>query len=383
MTAAERYLELGLRLGRHVEGLVDAYYGPPELKDQVDAEDVVAPARLVADAEALLAELPDGWLNDQVRACAAYARVLDGEEIGYADEVEACYGVRPVKTPVSVYEAAHAALDELLPGDGPLLERRTAWRMRHSIDGDLAVAALADLLPVLREVTEALVTLPAGEEVTLEPVRDEPWWAFNYYLGDLASRVVLNVDVPTTGFDLIHLAAHEVYPGHHTEHAVKEQLLVRDRGSVEEAIQLVPTPQALLSEGIAEVGADVILDGDGRTAAYDALARHGIEFDRELTERIAKALVPLGSTSLDAALMIHEDAASVEEAQRYVERWHLATPEQAAHMVRFVTDPTWRAYTITYSAGEALCRAFVDGDRSRFGRLLTEHVRVGELLEAE
>ncbi len=383
MTAAERYLELGLRLGRHVEGLVDAYYGPPELKDQVDAEDVVAPGRLVADAEALLAELPDGWLNDQVRACAAYARVLDGEEIGYADEVEACYGVRPVKTPVSVYEAAHAALDELLPGDGPLLERRTAWRMRHSIDGDLAVAALADLLPVLREVTEALVALPAGEEVTLEPVRDEPWWAFNYYLGDLASRVVLNVDVPTTGFDLIHLAAHEVYPGHHTEHALKEQLLVRDRGSVEEAIQLVPTPQALLSEGIAEVGADVILDGDGRTAAYDALARHGIEFDRELTERIAKALVPLGSTSLDAALMIHEDAASVEEAQRYVERWHLATPEQAAHMVRFVTDPTWRAYTITYSAGEALCRAFVDGDRSRFGRLLTEHVRVGELLEAE
>ena len=127
---------------------------------------------------------------------------------------------------------------------------------------------------------------------------------------------MLNVDVPTTGFDLIDLAAHEVYPGHHTEHAVKEQLLVKDRGSVEEAIQLVPTPQALLSEGIAEVGADVILDGDGRTAAYAVLAQHGIEFDRELTERIAKALVPLGSTSLDAALMIHEDAASVEEAQR-------------------------------------------------------------------
>jgi len=26
----ERYLLLGLRLGRHVDGLVDAYYGPPE-----------------------------------------------------------------------------------------------------------------------------------------------------------------------------------------------------------------------------------------------------------------------------------------------------------------------------------------------------------------
>jgi hypothetical protein len=291
--------------------------------------------------------------------------------------------VRPERTPVSVYEAAHAELDELLPGEGPLLARRTAWRTRHAVGGELAVAALADLLPLLRERTAAVVALPAGETVELEPAHDEPWWAFNYYLGDLASRVVLNVDLPTTGYDLIHLAAHEVYPGHHTEHAVKEQLLVKDHGVLEEAIQLVPTPEALLSEGIAEVGAEVVLAGDGWAAAYDVLARHGIEFDRELTERISKALDPFGSTSLDAALMIHEDGASVDEAQRYIERWHLATPEQAEHMVRFVTDPTWRAYTITYSAGETLCRAFVGADPSRFRRLLTEHVRVGELLQAE
>ena len=39
MSAAERYLVLGLRLGKHVDGLVDAYYGPPELQAQVDAEE--------------------------------------------------------------------------------------------------------------------------------------------------------------------------------------------------------------------------------------------------------------------------------------------------------------------------------------------------------
>ena len=36
MSGSERYLQLGLRLGRHVDGLVDAYYGPAELKSQVD-----------------------------------------------------------------------------------------------------------------------------------------------------------------------------------------------------------------------------------------------------------------------------------------------------------------------------------------------------------
>jgi hypothetical protein len=382
VTHAERYLELGLRLGRHVDGLVDSYYGPAELKEQTDREAVVAPSQLAADAEVLLAELPDGWLRDQVRGCSTYARVLAGEEISYSDEVEECYGVRPVKTPTGVYEAAHAELDELLPGDGSLFERRQAWRTRHLVDGTLALAALDDLLPLLRARTETVVPLPPGEELTLEPVHDEPWWAFNYYLGGLRSRVVLNLDVPTTGYDLIRLAAHEVYPGHHTEHALKEQLLLRERGAIEEGMQLVPTPQALLSEGIAEAGADVVLDDESRARAYDVLERHGIEIDGELTERISKALDPLGTTGVDAALMIHEDGASAEDAQSYVERWRLATPDQAAHSVRFVTDPTWRAYTITYTAGEALCRAYVNGDPARFRRLLTEHVRVGDLLAA-
>ncbi len=34
----ERYLLLGLRLGRHLDGLVDAYYGPPVLARRVDDE---------------------------------------------------------------------------------------------------------------------------------------------------------------------------------------------------------------------------------------------------------------------------------------------------------------------------------------------------------
>jgi hypothetical protein len=381
-THAEQYLRLGLRLGKHVDGLVDAYYGPPELQAEVDAEGTIPAAELAAEADALSAELDDGWLLDQVRACATYAHVLAGDDLSYADEVEGCYGVRPELVPESVYEAVHAELDELLPGDGSLYERRQGWRTKHLVDGGVAVPVLEELLPILRERTLALVDLPDGESLTLEPVSDEPWWAFNYYLGGLRSRVVMNVDVPTTGYDLVHLAAHEVYPGHHTEHAVKEQLLIRDRGKIEEAIQLVPTPQAVLSEGIAETGGDVVLDDDARKAAYDVLRRHGVELDPDLTERISKALEPLRTVGLDAALMIHDGGVSEDEAQAYIERWSLVPPEQAKHSVRFATDPTWRAYVVTYSAGRDLCRAYVDGDPQRFKRLLTEHVRIGDLLAA-
>ena len=381
MTAAEQYLVLGLRLGRHVDGLVDAYYGPAGLKEQVDGEEPIDAAQLAADADTLAGELDDGWLRDQVRACGTYARVLAGEQLSYVDEVEGCYGVRPHKTSIDEIEAVHAELDELLPGEGSLFERREAWKKAHLAEGSLAVAVLEDLVPVLREHTAALIGLPEGEGLTLEPVHDEPWWAFNYYLGDLRSRVVMNIDVPTTGIDLIHLAAHEVYPGHHTEHAVKEQLLIRDRGLIEEGIQLVPTPQAVLSEGIAEIGRDVVLDEDGLATAYGILSAHGIEVsDAELGERIDKVIDKLRAVGLNAAIQIHDEGMPLDEAQAYIERWSLVTPDQAARSIRFVTDPTWRAYAITYSAGRKLCDAYVNGDPRRFRTLLTEHVRIGDLL---
>ena len=381
MTAAERYLLLALRLGRHVDGLVDSYYGPAELQQQVEAEGTIDAAQLAADGDALLAELSDGWLYDQVKGCATYAHVLAGDDISYVDEVEGCYGVRPELVDTSVYEAVHAKLDELLPGDGSLFERRQGWRKQHLVDGALAVPVLNDLLPILREAARGFVELPEGEALTLDPVTGEPWWAFNYYQGDLRSRVVMNIDVPTTGLDLIHLAANEVYPGHHTEHAVKEQLLARDQGAIEESLQFVPTPQAVVSEGIAETGED-LLDDETRAAAYDVLRKHGIAVSPELGERISKTLEPLRSVGLDAALMIHQHGASHEEAQAYIERWNLVPPDQAKHSVSFATDPTWRAYVVTYSAGRDLCRAYVDGDPARFTKLLTEHVRIGDLLAA-
>ena len=42
-SVAERYLLLGLRLGRHVDGIVDAYCGPPELAEAVASAEPVEP----------------------------------------------------------------------------------------------------------------------------------------------------------------------------------------------------------------------------------------------------------------------------------------------------------------------------------------------------
>ena len=382
MSTAEDYILLGLRLGRHVEGLVDAYYGPEALAREVDAEPVADATALVEEADALLGRLEDGWLRDQARGLRTCAGVLAGEELSYSDEAERCYGVRPPRTENGLYATAHERLEELFPGDGSLVERYEAWRDDTMLPDDSVIVLARDVAAELRRGAAALVELPPGEDLVLEEVRDEPWWAFNYYLGGLRSRVVINVDAPTTYDVLVELAAHEAYPRHHTERSVKEQLLARGAGASEESIQLVSTPAALVSEGIAESGPRFVLGGEVGERVVDVFRRHGFDYELAFARAVREARASLRRVSVDAALLVYEEGASPEQAQEYVERWALVSPERAAHIVRFVLDPTWRAYALTYSAGRELCEAWAGGDPARFARLLGEHVRVGELVRA-
>ena len=375
-TAAERYLRLGLQLGRHVDGIVDSYFGPPELAEAVGAGPLASPRELVAEAESLLDELQDGWFRDQIVGVRTFAGVLAGETIAYADEVEQCYGVRPVRTDESVFSAAHEALDRLLPGDGALSDRYESWRMAGVVPADVVEGALAGVMDVGRGWATAHVRLPGGEAVVLELVRDKPWLGYCHYRGDFRSDISVNVDLPHSAYELIQLGLHETYPGHHTERCLKEQLLVRERGLLEETIVLLPTAQSLIAEGIAMLGPELVLEDEGAAAA----AAVGVDLDLEQARAIARAREALEGVFVNAALLLYEAGEDPDEVRRYVERWALATPERAGHAVRFIQDPTSRSYVLTYSAGHALCRAYVAREAGGLRRLLTEQVRVGELV---
>ncbi len=381
-SVAQRYLRLGLQLGRHVEGIVDAYFGPPEPAAAVEAAPPVKPRTLVAAAEALLDELEDGWLHDQVVGLRTYTGVLAGESASYADEVEGCYGVRPTYTEEALFTAAHERLEELLPGDGPLAQRYERWQNSILVPTEQVERTVAAAIEEARTWTRGLVELPAGEGVVLEIVRDKPWLASCDYLGDLRSRIAVNVDLPMSAIELLRLTIHETYPGHHAERSSKEHLLVRGRGLLEETLVLVPTPQSLVSEGIAELAPYVLLEGDGGAALAAVTHDAGIELDLAHALAVERAGEPCRWAEVNAALMLHDAGASKAEVHAYLERWGLMTPKLAAQMIRFLTEPTSQTYVITYPAGRELCRSYVAGDPERFHRLLTEQVRVRDLLGA-
>jgi hypothetical protein len=382
------YLELGLALGRHIDGLVDAYYGPADVATRVAAIAPRPPAELEARARRLLADLEtDGgldphrrrYLAGQVAGLRTTAAKLAGASVGYVDEIESCYGVRPALVPDDQLAAAHRRLDDVLPGGGPLAERYISWRERQVVPPETLQPAMESLAEDFRERTRRLFGLPDGERVDFEQVTNQPWSGFNYYLGDLRSRVVVNVDLPVLSTTLGLLVAHEAYPGHHTEHCRKEVGLVRRRHRLEETIFLVGTPQCLIAEGLADLGLEVIAGPRPEPVVASHLRPLGIPYDADLVAEVAVAGETLNGVRGNAALLLHDRGLDEEAVVDYLARWGLMSRPRAEKALSFLADPTWRAYIFCYVEGLQRCRQFVKGDPARFERLISEQVLPADL----
>jgi hypothetical protein len=393
------YLDLGLAMGRHIEGFVDAYYGPQELSQRIEAEPMRDPGRLVAQARALVSAIDGGaplddpsgsghsaesttstdasrrnWLRAQVIGLLTTARKLSGEEISYADEVESCYGVRPHPIAWEEVSEAHKRLEAVMPGSGPLEERFNKWREAQAVDPEKLLGVIWSLAEDLRARTDEMFGLPEDETCEFMLVSQKPWSGFNTYLGGLRSRVDINTDLPVLSLSLPHLVAHEAYPGHHTEHTRKEVGLVRNRKWLEETIFLVGTPQCLIAEGLADLGLQVVMGPDRERKVADHFRSGGIRYDAEVASQVADIMVVLQSVRATAAWRLHAEGAEPETVVSEISRWALMPRKRAEKAVEFLLHPTWRAYITCYVEGYELCRDFVGGDPVRFERLVSEQL---------
>ncbi|MGW5666929.1 DUF885 domain-containing protein [Micromonospora sp. NPDC003776] len=382
------YLALGLRLGRLVDGFVDCWFGDPQLARQIEDEPLSTASALIDQAKRLHVALADSglspqrqsYLSAQVQALECSARRLAGEEISFLTEVERYFEVPVAPGDPERYAAVHDEIDELLPGPGDLQSRVDAFYDANAVPPDRLEAAVRAVSAQLRARTLAVFPLPERERIEYEVVTDRPWNAFNRYHGDFRSVVTLNAEAGRAIGALPLLISHESYPGHHTEHCVKEATLVRGRGETEHAISLVNTPQCLMAEGTAEVGVTALL-GAGWGAWTEAiLADHGVTIDGPLVERMVALVRELLPARQDAAILLHDRGADLDTAADYLRRWLLLPEDRARHIAQFLADPLWRAYSVTYVegarlVGEWLSATAVDGAAiERYRRLLAEQL---------
>ena len=392
------YLVLGLSLGELEDGVVDSYYGPPELREEA-LQRQATPSSLVAEAQALRARVNSDaidpqrrrWLDRQLMGVETLARRIGGEQLSYIEEVERCFDARPQATPPEAYVTLRQKLDELLLGGGSLLERLAARDARLTIPNDRVAVILDWVVGQVRATCAEHFPIPEGESLTVSLVTNEPWAAYNWYDGALRSRIEFNTDLPTHANQLVGTLGHETFPGHHLEHSWKERRVFREQGRAEASIQLINTPEAYVSEGLAEVGPRLMIDRQRwQELLVEICERAGIALTAEDASReweITQALRTLRGSGGDAALQLHVDGRPRNEVRQFLIDSALRTPDQADKSLEFITHPLWRTYVFCYAGGEQLvgrwCAAAGDvaAQRARFFRLLTEQLTPSGIAE--
>ncbi len=371
--AAERYVKLVLALGEHDADTVDAYYGPPEWREEVRTARPTLPfiheagmalhgeldamPRPVEAMEALRLD----YLRRQVGALVTRVEMLDGRRMAFDEESKALYDAVAPTHGEDYFRSLNAAIDLELPGRGSLIERLEAFRMQFVIPREKLDTVFGTAIDICREKTADQMALPIGETFTVEYVNDKAWSGYNWYQGDFHSLIQVNVDLPIFIDRAIDLACHEGYPGHHVYNSLLEKTLVRDRGWVEFSVYALFSPQSLIAEGSANYGIEV---------AFPAAERMEMEKERlfpiagldparaEHYYRVQALAQRSSYAGNEAARRYLDRQISAGEAAEWLTSYALMAPARAAQRVKFIEK--YRSYVINYNLGMDLVRQYVE-----------------------
>jgi hypothetical protein len=375
-----------LRLCKLVPGWVESYVGRSELVDLVDAEEEPSIGELVESVEQLAETVrleepePDRrrWLLAQLRAISTALLWLGGERLSYAALFERCHGGSVELVPNLQFEQAHALLDRALPHQGDVAARYRAWRQTQLVSQDRLQASLHLLAEEMRSRCREIFGLPDGELVTWKLVSGEPWAGNADYLGQRETLIRINMDLPISSARLLELVCHEAYPGHHTEGVCKDASLIQAAGREELSVYVYPTPQALISEGLASYALEALLGDDAEQIAADCLKPAGIPYDHETASVVREAETLLLPVRSNIALMLDDGTTSLQ-AHEYARAWLLDDVKQIDEAIEHLEGRSWRPYESCYPVGLALCRRYVGADPRRFHELLHRQLTPADL----
>jgi hypothetical protein len=371
---AEDYVKLVLAIGQHDDDYVDAYYGPPEWRNEAAAKKVPldALANRAADLSAALGkEKPPAdemgqlrlrYLQRQLEAVSARLRMLGGERLSFDEESRALYDAVAPTHPESHFQGILAKLEKRLPGQGALIGRYDAFRRDFIIPKDRHDKVFRAAIDACRARTVKQIALPEGEEFTLEYVTGKSWSGYNWYQGNYRSLIQMNVDLPIYVDRALDLACHEGYPGHHVLNVLIEKNLVRERGWVEFTVYPLFSPPSLIAEGTANYGIEMAFPGAERLEFERAVLfpLAGIDPTRAAeyyeVQQMVDALAYAGNEAARRYLDGEIDAAKAAE---WLERYALMSRERAQQRVRFFDQ--YRAYVINYNLGKDMVRRYIEG----------------------
>ncbi len=371
----QKYITLILEINKHVAGYIDAYIGPPNLQDEVNARPLRSPVKLLEDFARLRDMLPtanaarQAYLQAMLRAVETTLLKLAGEDIPYMEEVQRIYDIMPQRVNEDRFLEAQNDLDTYLPGSGLLSDRFESWRNQYNMPRQELLPALHKIRSETSARAKALVDLPTNDSVELELVNDQPWSAYNWFQGNGHSLIQFNTDIPKSALSLVDVMAHEGYPGHHTEAVIKEQILWRQHGYGEATAMLLNSPTAVISEGIATTAVEIIFpDREQLGWTLDVLMPAipmPVQESADQIWHIQEAMQQLRWITGNTAILLHNHQLSRQEAYDYLRTYGMVSAERAQKSLEFITHPLYGSYPFTYTEGyELISKASGDGEKT-------------------
>ena len=371
---AEAYVKLVLGVGQHDPDYVDAYFGPPEWREEV-AVAGQSMASLRSAAQQLLLDLGrvprpiedeslklrHQYLSRQVRAVIARLEMLEGHKFTFEEEALALYDVYPPVYTESFFKDMLAKLHALLPGTGSVASRYESFRRDFVIPPKALNIVFQAAIRECRKRTRKKIDLPAEEQFNLEYVTNKPWSGYNWYKGSGSSLIQINTDLPIYIDRAVDLAAHEGYPGHHVYNTLLETHLARAKSWVEFTVYALFSPQSLIAEGTANFGIEVAFPGQERMDFEQSTHFPLAGLDPGEAKRyysVHRLTGVLNYAHNEAARGYLNGTLARQQAEEWLTAYALMSAERAAQRVRFID--AYRSYVINYNLGQDLVREYIE-----------------------
>jgi hypothetical protein len=367
---AQRFTVLALQLGMVERKEVDAYFGPPEIDPRGDGK---APSLDALRAETLKL-LADAQKNRSTEGQVERARALEQQlkhfdallqmlaapgRMTFDQEAVRVYGINPLAyQDTEVAPAILKQLSDLVPGSGPLPFRVAKYRNQFVVPADRREKLFARALEECRKRTLMHWQLPQDEKLEIQFVRDVGA-AWHKYEGAHRSTLRINpVAIAYIG-QVIDVACHEAYPGHHAQFLVMEQDAAPAGVPVESSVALMRSPAAVLREGAANYGVELVFPPAERLAFERDVLFPMAGFPTGEVERQATVHRLVTELALSVMPILHEyrdDAISFNTATFRLEREALITSPGA--LLKFVDD--LGAYSSGYTVARNAVRDHVE-----------------------
>ncbi len=359
---AKTFVRLGLALAERDPDSLDLYAGPPEWRAQAARDEATLDD--IRDGVLALAEhieIIDGGRADhllqQIRALGTRIDILKGARPRFDDESRLLFGTAVAPPDPARITAVRDELDRRLPGRGSLRARYAAYQRAFLVPESRRFAVVERALAECRRRTRDHLALPADEQLTIAWVSSTPWPAFTRHDGSFHSRLELNAALALTVDGALDIACHEGYPGHHAIAVLQDAELVRRQRRIEFSLQLLFSPDALRSEGLATVASDVAFD-EGERATFERmelLPLAGLsptDLDVDGHVRIEQLVAEFRRVQVDIARRYVDGQLEFVRAAAQLEADALVAAPDA--FLKFVNE--FRTYPVAYVAGADLVK---------------------------